>query len=135
VRRCASAGGILNGLLFVAGPALLGYPDLRQQAPELALLVLGVNYALPMAAWMRFRGMAWRPTLEMSGAMVGLAIVMVGLDWLDVVQTTTLRGWVLGFCGPACVVMIIVMLFRLRLNTGRTGHQMGGHARHVERVA
>jgi hypothetical protein len=97
--------------------------------------VLGVNYALPMATWMRFRGMAWRPTLEMSGAMVGLAIVMVGLDWLDVVQTTTLRGWVLGFCGPACVVMIIMMLFRLDLYTGRTDHQMGGPARHVERVA
>jgi hypothetical protein len=129
-------GFILNGLVFVAGPALLGYPDLRQEAPELALLVLGVNYALPMAAWMRFRGMAaWHPTLEMSGAMVGLAIVMVGLDGLNVIQTTTLRGWVLGFCGPACVVMIIVMLFRLDLYTGRTGHQMGGHARHVERVA
>jgi hypothetical protein len=86
-------GTILNGLLFVAGPALLGYPDLRQEAPELALLVIAFNYALPMAAWMRFRGMAWRPTLEMSGATVGLAIVMLGLDRLDVVQTTTLRGW------------------------------------------
>ena len=58
-----------------------------------------------------------------------------GLDWLDVVQTTTLRGWVLGFCGPACVVMFLVMLFRLGLYTGQTGHQMGGHARHIERVA
>ena len=105
----------------------------RQQAPELALVVLGVNYALPMAAWMRFRGMAWRLTLEMSGAMVGLAIVMVGLDWLDVVRQSSVRGWVVGFCGPACVVMVIVMLFRLGLYTGRTGHQMG-HARRVERV-
>jgi hypothetical protein len=60
-------GGILNGLVLLAGPALLGYADLRQQSPELALLVIAFNYALPMAAWMRFRGMAWRPTLEMSG--------------------------------------------------------------------
>jgi hypothetical protein len=73
------------------------------------LLVIAFNYALPMAAWMRFRGMAWRPTLEVSG--------------------------LLGFCGPAWVVMVIVMLFRLDLCTGRTGHQMGGLARHVERVA
>ena len=138
LEMCAAmciGGSILNGLLFLAGPALLGYPDLRQDAPELALLVLAFNYALPMAAWMRFRGMAWRPTLEMSGATIGLAIVMVGLDWLDVVQANTLRGWVVGFCGPACVVMIIVMLFRLGLYTGRTGHQMRGHARHAERVA
>lgn len=137
LEMCAAmciGGFILNGLVFVAGPALLGYPDLRQEAPELALLVLGVNYALPMAAWMRFRGMAWRPTVEMSGAMIGLAIVMIGLDWLDVAQQSSVRGWVVGFCGPACVVMVIVMLFRLGLYTGRTGHQMGAHARQVERV-
>jgi hypothetical protein len=109
--------------------------DLREESPELALLVIAFNFALPMAAWMRFRGMAWCPTLEMAGATVGLGIVMVALDWLDVVQTSTLRGLVVGFCGPACVVMVIVMLFRLGLYTGRTGHHMGGHARHAERVA
>jgi hypothetical protein len=27
---------------------------------------------------------------------------------------------VIGFCGPVCVVMAIVMLFRLDLYTGRT---------------
>jgi hypothetical protein len=61
LEMCAAmciGGGILNGLVFVAGPALLGYPDLRQEAPELALLVLAFNYALPMAAWMR--SVAWR---------------------------------------------------------------------------
>jgi hypothetical protein len=92
-------GGILNGLVFLAGPALLGYADLREESPELALLVLACNYALPMAAWMRVRGMAWRPTLEMSGATMGLAIAMIALDWLDVVQQSSVRGWVLGFCG------------------------------------
>jgi hypothetical protein len=51
-------GAILNGLLFLAGPALLGYPDLRQRSPALAVLVGGVIYALPMAVWMRFG--AWR---------------------------------------------------------------------------
>ena len=80
-----------DGLLFVAGSALLGYGDLRE-APELALLVLAFNSVLPMAAWMRFRGMAWRPTLEMSGATVGLAVAMIGLDWFDVVQQSTVRG-------------------------------------------
>lgn len=110
---------------FVAGPALLGYPDLRQQSPELALLVIAFDFTLPMMLWMRFRGMAWRPTLEMSGATIGLAIVMIGLDWLDVVQTSTLRGLVFGFCGPACVVMLVVMLFRLELYTGRSGHHLG----------
>jgi hypothetical protein len=118
----------------------LGYPDLRLEAPELALLLIAVNLALPMAVWMRFRGMAWRPpTLEMSGAMIALAVVLVGLSWLGAVPESSIRELVSGtptprFCGPACVVMVAVMLFRLGLYTGRTGHQMGGHARHVERV-
>jgi hypothetical protein len=115
-------GGILNGLLFMAGPALLGYPDLRQQVPMRAVLLSGLVYALPMAVWMRIRGMAWRPTLEMSGAVLGLAIVIVGAAWADAVSPSSLRGWAMGFCGPACVVMFVVMLFRLGLYTGRTGH-------------
>jgi len=37
LEMCAAmciGGSILNGLLFLAGPALLGYPDLRQEAPS-----------------------------------------------------------------------------------------------------
>src|SRR6266699_2267839 len=67
-------GGILNGLLFMAGPALLGYPDLRQRSPVLAVAVSGLIYALPMAIWMLLRGMAWRPAVEMSGAVIALAV-------------------------------------------------------------
>jgi hypothetical protein len=138
VAMCVS-GGILTALLFLAGPALLGYPDLREQAPELALVVIACILALPMAAWMRFRGMAWRPTLEMSGATIGLAIVLVGLAGLGVVPDSSIREWVTGegapsFCGPACAVMFIVMLFRLGLYTGRTGHHVG-HGRHAARAA
>lgn len=121
-------------LFFLAGPALIGYPDLRQRFPELALLVTAFIYTLPMAVWMRFRGMEWHPTLEMSGATIGLAIAMIGLAWLGVVPGSGLRGLVLGFCGPACVVMFVVMLFRLNLYTGRTGHKMG-HGTHAARAA
>jgi hypothetical protein len=138
VAMCAG-GAILTALVSKAGPALLGYPDLREQAPELALVVIAVILALPMAVWMRFRGMAWRPTLEMSGATIGLAIVLVGLAGLGVVADSSIREWVTGervpsFCGPACVAMFVVMLFRLGLYTGRTGHHMG-HRTHTARAA
>src|SRR5215467_8859336 len=53
-------GSILNLLVFWAA-AQIGYSHLRQQFPELSLLVIAFNYSLPMAAWMRFRGMEWRP--------------------------------------------------------------------------
>jgi hypothetical protein len=132
-------GGILTGVLFLAGPALIGYPDLRERSPELALVVAAFNLALPMGAWMRVRGMAWRPTLEMSGATVGLAILLAGLAGLGMVPETTLREWLVSepvprFCGPACAVMLVVMLFRLSLYTGRTGHHMG-HGTHAARAA
>lgn len=106
----------------MAAPALLGYADPRLQLPELSLLVIAFIYTLPMTLWMRFRGMEWRPILEMSGATIGLAILLLGLAWLSIIPRSSLRGWELGFCGPACVLMVVVMLFRLDLYTGRVGH-------------
>ncbi|GAA2879066.1 hypothetical protein GCM10010472_41100 [Pseudonocardia halophobica] len=116
-------GGALNILVFVVGPAQLGYPDLRTTAPMLALLVIACLYTLPMAAWMRFRGMAWRPLLEMSGATVALAVVLIVLAALGVLSSEDLHRWALGFCGPACVLMLPVMLLRLDMYTGRSGER------------
>jgi hypothetical protein len=123
LEMCAAmciGGVLLNALVFVVGPTLLGYPDLRQHHPGLALVLAAVLFTLPMAAWMRIRGMAWRPTWEMSGATVGLAIVVVALSGLGVVSASGLHAWLDASCGPWCMVMIVPMLFRLSLYTGRT---------------
>jgi hypothetical protein len=114
-------GSILNLLVFWAA-ALIGYPDLRQQLPELSLLLIAFIYSLPMVAWMRFRGMEWRPILEMAGAAIGLAILLIGLTWFGIVPQSNLLQWQTSFCGLACPVMLIPMLLRLDLYTGRTGH-------------
>ena len=121
-------GGALNALVFVVGPAQLGYPDLRTTAPELALLLIACLYTLPMAGWMRFRGMAWRPILEMSGATIALALVLVVLAALGILSSEDLHRWALMFCGPACVLMLPVMLLRLGMYTGRTGEHTHGRA-------
>lgn len=113
-------GFVLNVLIFVAGPALLGYPDLRESAPALALLLSAFIYTAPMVAWMRFRGMPWRPIMEMSGAVVALALLLIGLAGLGIISDSDVRSLALGFCGPACAVMLPVMLFRLDLYTGRS---------------
>jgi hypothetical protein len=113
-------GGLLNALIFVAGPALAGYPDLREESPALALLLIALIYLAPMAAWMRFRGMPWRPVLEMSGAVVALAVLLIGLAAFGTMSESDLRSLAPGFCGPACVVMLPVMLLRLDVYTGRT---------------
>jgi hypothetical protein len=115
-------GGALNALVFVVGPAQLGYPDLRTTAPDLALLLIACLYTLPMAAWMRFRGMAWRPILEMSGSTVALALVLIVLATLGILSSENLHQWALMFCGLACVLMLPVMLLRLDMYTGRGEH-------------
>ena len=114
-------GGALNALVFLVGPAQLGYPDLRTTAPGLALLLIACLYTLPMAAWMRLRGMAWRPILEMSGATVALAVVLIVLATVGVLSSAGLHQWALIFCGPACALMLPVMLLRRDMYTGRTG--------------
>jgi len=121
VAMCVGVG--LSGLL-VRGAAMVGYSDLRQQVPELSLLAIAVVITLPMAAWMRFRGMEWRPILEMSAA--GIAVV-VAAALLGIVSASSVATG--SVCGLACVGMFIVMLFRLDLYTGRTGHHRGhtGH--------
>ena len=113
-------GGLLNALIFVAGPAVVGYPDLREEVPALALLLIALIYLAPMVAWMRFRGMPWRPILEMSGAVVAFAVVLIGFAAFGVISESDLRSSAPGFCGPACLVMVPVMLLRLDLYTGRT---------------
>jgi hypothetical protein len=124
-------GGILYALAFYAGPAVLGYADPRQQFPELSLVAVALIFILPMALWMRFRGMEWRPILEMAGAGMGVAILLIGLAWLAILSQAGLREFAgPAFCGPACVAMVGAMLFRLDLYTGHTGHHMA-HAQSV----
>jgi hypothetical protein len=119
-------GGILNALIFVAGPAVIGYPDPRLQWPAASLLLIATIYALPMVAWMRYRGMEWRPIVEMAGATIALAVAVIVLAVVGLLSNDDLHGWMLGFCMPACALMIPVMLLRLDLYTGRAGHHHAG---------
>jgi hypothetical protein len=113
-------------LFFVWGPSAIGYSDPRSQFPELSLLVIACFYTAPMVAWMRYRGMEWRPTLEMGGVTLGVAVVLIGLAWLGILSTPSLKEFASpAFCGPACAVMVLAMLPRLDLYTGRSGHHMG----------
>jgi hypothetical protein len=119
-------------LLFVWGPSAIGYADPRLQFPEVSVLAIAVIYTLPMVAWMRFRGMEWRPVLEMGGATIAVGIALIALAGLGILSATSLRGFASpAFCSPACVVMFFVMLPRLDMYTGRTGH----HKRHVAHAA
>ncbi|HEX6268692.1 MAG TPA: hypothetical protein VFZ43_00525 [Anaerolineales bacterium] len=121
-------GGIPLIILFFVGAAKIGYPDLFQQSPALSVLVIGFILSLPMIAWMRFRGHEWRPALEMASTTILLAIVLVGLGWLEILAKSSLFEWMTRL---ACPVMIIPMLFRPDVYTGHHA----SHSQHQAHVA
>jgi hypothetical protein len=115
------AGAVVLSLLFFGAARLLGYTDLAQTAPELTVLVIAINLSLPMAAWMRFMGMAWRPTLEMSGATMVAGLLLIVAYWLGLVAKSGLIPLQTGLL--ACPLMLAVMLFRFRLySSPHAGH-------------
>jgi deazaflavin-dependent oxidoreductase (nitroreductase family) len=119
---CAGAIGL--SALFFGTAGLLGYTNLPQQAPELTVLVIAINLSLPMAAWMRFRGMAWRPTVEMSGSTMVFGLLLIAAYWMDLIAKDSL---VEVQTSAACPLMVGVMLFRPGLYASHhAGHR--GHA-------
>jgi hypothetical protein len=125
-------GSILMAAAFGIATQL-GRPALREEAPGLAVLATAVIYTLPMVAWMLFRGMDGRATAEMAAATLAVGVVLVGLAALGVMTTNDLSTWAsAAFCGPACVVMLPVMLLRRDMYSGRAGHH---HVAHVVQPA
>lgn len=106
------AGAVVLSAVFFGAASLLGYSDLPQQAPVLSALVVAVNLSLPMAVWMRFRGMAWRPTLEMSGAPMAVGLALIVGYWLDVVAESSLIEIQTSL---ACPMMLAIMLLHFPL--------------------
>jgi Ca2+/Na+ antiporter len=121
-------GGITLNVLFFWGAAWIGYPDLFERFPEVSLLVISMNLAVPMIAWMRFRGHEWRPTLEMASTSIILATLLIGASSLGIIPESS-RLDLLKIL--ACPVMLIPMLLRLDLYTGHhASHQSQAHMAH-----
>jgi hypothetical protein len=111
-------GGGLLSVTFFASAAALGYPRLWEREPAASTLVVAVSLAIAMVVWMRFRRMAWRPTLEMAASSVLTGVAVVAAYAVNIVDDSVL---VAGVCGPACLVMVLVMLPRYQLYA-RHGH-------------
>ena len=127
-------GAVLAVVVFAAIPGLFGSPNLRELLPELSLVMIAVILTLPMAGWMRFRGMPWRPIAEMSVVPIASAILIIGMVWAGAAPVSALQIEFGTFCGISCLAMFVVMLFRLDLYTGRSGEHMG-HAAHAAQAA
>jgi hypothetical protein len=89
------------------------------QHPAMMLFSMGVTMTVPMVAWMRYRGHAWRPTHEMAASMLIPTFVAMALAGAGVMNG-----------GPLMVVehvamlasMLIAMLLR------RDEYSGAGHA-------
>jgi hypothetical protein len=128
IEMCAAmcVGGIALDLVFFQGVALLGYPNFFQEYRELSILILGINWAIAMGAWMAVRRHPWRHNIEMSSTAVVVAVLLIAANWrFGFVPTTTISGWfgqVAFQCGPSCALMGAYMLFRYKHYTGSAEH-------------
>lgn len=112
--------GIILSVLFFQAAAALGYTNLPRTAPELSVFVIAVNLSVPMAAWMRYRGMEWRPTLEMAVPTMATGLLLIAAYWLEIVAAGSLIEIQTSL---ACPVMLAVMLLRFPLYSApHTGH-------------
>ena len=109
-------GWAVGDVIYFAIAEQLGSSDPFGAWPQLSLLVVTFNMTAPMVAWMRFRGMAARPTAEMAAAMGILALLILVAGWLGIVAMETLPWLAHGLMMPA---MLVPMLLRLELYTGR----------------
>ena len=77
--------------------------------PVMMLFSMGITMTLPMIAWMRFRGHAWRPTNEMAAWMIlptfgAMALVGTGVMNSDMVMVLEHVAMLAG--------MLVAMLLR-----------------------
>lgn len=112
-------GFAVGDLLYFWAAGRFGYSEPFAQLPELSVLVVTFTMTAPMTAWMLFRGMARRATAEMTAVMPVLAAGLLVLGWLAVLPRADLALLEHGLMMPA---MLVPMLFRLDLYTGRAGH-------------
>jgi hypothetical protein len=119
-------GFALGNVLCFWIASLAGYSEPFSELPYLSVLIVTVSMTAPMTAWMLYRGMPRRAMAEMSAVMPIIAIILVGLGLLGVLPKDGLALLEHGLMMPA---MLIPMLMRLDLYSGRAGHTT--HARHA----
>lgn len=100
----AALGGALEGAFAVASAGTF-------QHVELSALAMAFSMSLPMAAWMRYRGHGWTHTLEMAGAMIVPAVVLLVGFRMDALSGPTVMSVQHAVMLPG---MVAVMLFRCR---------------------
>jgi hypothetical protein len=77
----------LAGLLFQAVGAKAAYAR-----GDVHIVVMAACMTIGMVAWMAFRGHGWRPTTEMSAAMLVPFLVLLPLLWAGLIGVAAVSG-------------------------------------------
>jgi hypothetical protein len=103
--------------------AVLGGDAFRTTYPEVSLVLIAATLSGPMTAWMLFRGMPPRPTVEMAAAsfVVVFALIVAAAAGVISSAATVTVGDV---CGFSCAAMLVVMAARFDLYSGGHHHAM-----------
>jgi hypothetical protein len=117
-------------VLGLPGEALLrafgtSTADFQHDAPALALLAMAVIMTVPMVAWMRFRGHAWRPCHEMAASMFLPTFAVIALMGSGIVTDF------MTLMSLEHAVMLPSMLVAMLLRFGEYGGSHSHHAGHV----
>ena len=94
-------------------------------SPAMMLFAMTVTMSVPMAAWMRYRGHAWRPNFEMAASMLIPTAAVIGLLSAGVATTGALMV-------PEHVAMLACMLVAMLLRRDEysgASHAHGGQRR------
>ena len=118
-------GFAVGDLVYFWAAGRLGYSEPFTELPVLSVLVVTFTMTAPMVAWMRFRGMPRRETAEMAAVMPLLALALLAVGWLGAVPMSDLALLEHGLMMPA---MLVPMLLRLDLYTGRAAHPSHANA-------
>ena len=123
------AGGIILNLAVFGAVGLAGHSNFAQRYPEVSMLVIGVDWAVAMGAWMAFRRHPWRHNVEMSSTAIVATALFATASSTGLIRVETTLGWFSLFtflCGPACALMALDMLYRREHYTG--SHNADVHA-------
>jgi predicted anti-sigma-YlaC factor YlaD len=111
-----AVGMFITSFIFVSVVGLKSWDEVTSEYPTQALLAMAAGMTVPMVAWMLFRGMGWKNSYEMAGAMVLPVIPFLCLVWFNVTESAQ--------CGAYCASTIVAMLALMRYRRSAYSMQM-----------
>jgi hypothetical protein len=100
-------GMIVGAAVFLSAVGMQADEALRRY-PVVFTLVMVLSMTVPMVAWMRHRGHAWRSCSVMVAAMVVPAIPLICLRLAHVISGPVCSS----YCAASVLAMVLVMLHR-----------------------